>query len=262
MQKKNPKQDADGPLYPIASVDNALRLLLLFRTQRELRLSEAAGHLNVANSTAHRLLAMLQHHGFVRQDSRSKAYLAGPALIEVGLAVVRKMDIREVARPILEEIAAELGETSHVAVRDGSQVRYLDAVESDKALRVAARTGMTLPAHCTSIGKALLADSSPAQLRTLYPDGPLPAATDRSITSLDDLERELDQVRRQGYAVNTGESEEGVSSVAVAVRDRQGIPLAAISCAAPSSRMPQDQIERIATVIEVKADRLGKLLTG
>src|SRR5215475_12021196 len=88
VQKEHVRRP-ERPAYPIASVDKALRLLMLFREQTTVRLSEASAHLGVAHSTAHRLLAMLAYHGFVRQERDTKAYVAGPALIEVGLAVVR-----------------------------------------------------------------------------------------------------------------------------------------------------------------------------
>ena len=100
-----------APAYPISSVDNALRLLLLFREQETVRLTEACEYLNVAHSTAHRLLAMLIHHGFVRQDPRSRAYRPGPMLVEIGLAVVQKMDIRSQVRPLLQRLNRELGIT-------------------------------------------------------------------------------------------------------------------------------------------------------
>jgi IclR family transcriptional regulator, acetate operon repressor len=130
-------------------VDNALRLLMLFRDTPRVRLSEASGHLGVAHSTAHRLMAMLAYHGFVRQEPGSRAYVAGPALVEIGLAAVRELDIRLHARPVLESLAASLRETVHLAVLEGGNVRYLDAVESPHALRVASRTGSALAANCT-----------------------------------------------------------------------------------------------------------------
>src|SRR5947209_268170 len=176
-----------APAYPIASVDNALRLLVLFRDRPRVRLSEASEYLGVAHSTAHRLMAMLAFHGFVRQEADSRAYVAGPVLTEIGLAAVRELDIRLHARPALEQLAATLGETVHLAVLEGGSVRYLDAVESPRALRVAARTGTTLAANCTASGKALLAELPDAQVTALFggPAGPgLTALTGRSITVL------------------------------------------------------------------------------
>ena len=126
MQNTRPESET-GPAYPIASVNNALLLLLLFREQPRVRLTDACKYLGVAHSTAHRLLAMLAHHGFVQQEPVTRAYIAGPALVEVGLAVVGSLNVREQARPVMEELAAELGETVHLGVLEGNQVRYVDA---------------------------------------------------------------------------------------------------------------------------------------
>ena len=184
MQKTRPESET-GPAYPIASVNNALLLLLLFREQPRVRLTDACKYLGVAHSTAHRLLAMLAHHGFVQQEPVTRAYIAGPALVEVGLAVVGSLNVREQARPAMEELAAETGETVHLGALEGNQVRYVDGLESERALRVVARTGTLAPAHCTSLGKALLAQMTDEQVCGLYPASaePFPARTDRSITT-------------------------------------------------------------------------------
>ena len=245
MQKTRPESDT-GPAYPIASVNNALLLLLLFREQPRVRLTDACKYLGVAHSTAHRLLAMLAHHGFVQQEPVTRAYIAGPALVEVGLAVVGSLNVREQARPVMEELAAELGETVHLGVLEGKQVRYVDAVESERALRVVARTGTLVPAHCTSLGKALLAQMTDEQVVKLYPTSaePFAARTERSITTQAKLLKEVSRARARGYAVNSGETEDDVGSVAVAFRDFAGRP-AAIAVAAPTSRLSAQRISRI-----------------
>ena len=227
---QNPEPTGPPPAYPIASVDSALRLLKLFRDTPRVRLSEASEHLGVAHSTAHRLMAMLAYHGFARQEPGSRAYVAGPALVEIGLAAVRELDIRLHARPVLESLAASLGETVHLVVLEGGNVRYLDAVESPRALRVAARTGSALAANCTASGKALLAELSDAEVTAIFAGrDALAALTGRSITSCARLLAELREVRARGYAVNVEESEEGVASVAVAVRGPRGAPSAALT---------------------------------
>ena len=150
---------------------------MLFRAEPRVRLSDASEHLGVAHSTAHRLMAMLAYHGFVRQEPDSRAYVAGPALVEIGLAAVRQLDIRRHARPVLESLASSLGETVHLAVLEGGNVRYLDAVESSRALRVAARTGSALAANCTASGKALLAALPDQEVSALF-------AGQKSLTAL------------------------------------------------------------------------------
>ena len=254
MQKT---ESAAAPAYPIASVDNALRLLVLFRDRPRVRLSEASEYLGVAHSTAHRLMAMLAFHGFVRQEADSRAYVAGPVLTEIGLAAVRELDIRLHARPALEQLAAALGETAHLAVLEGDSVRYLDAVESRRALRVAARTGTTLAANCTASGKALLAELSDAEAAALFPgDTALTALTGRSITTRSGLLAELGQVRERGCAVNVEESEDGVASVAVAVHGPRLAPAAALAVSGPVSRMTSDVIGQVEAELR---DRAGWL---
>lgn len=238
MKKDVAETSGATPNYPISSVGNALRLLLLFREQQSVRLTDACAYLGVAHSTAHRLLAMLIQHGFVRQES-SRAYRPGPMLVEIGLAVVQKMDVRMQARPFLEALAAEFGETVHLVVPEGAQVRYVDAVESDKTLRVTARTGQILPAHCTSAGKALLGELTPEQVRALYRDKDLAPKTSHSLRSVQELEAVLEKVRKQGYATNREESEDGVGSVAIALVNAAGRPVAAIAVAVPVNRLGQ-----------------------
>jgi DNA-binding IclR family transcriptional regulator len=260
VQKENPPVDGAAPTYPISSVDNALRLLQLFRERQSVRLTEACAYLDVAHSTAHRLLAMLVHHGFVTQDPTTRAYRPGPTLVEIGLAVVQKMDIRLQVRPILEKLAGEFEETVHLTVMEGTQVRYLDAVESERALRVVARTGNLLPAHCTSAGKVLLAELSPARLHELYPQTKLQTQTSHSLASMRSLEAALDDVREHGYATNYEESEDGVGSVAIALHDQTGRAVAAIAVAVPVSRLgPKVRTHIVRALREAQADFLASL---
>ena len=235
-------------------MDSALRLLLLLREQPSIRLSDAANELAVANSTAHRLLAMLVHHGFVRQDP-DRAYRAGPALLDVGLAAVRHLDVRGICHPLLDELATATGETVHCGVLEAATIRYVDAVESTRVLRVAGRTGMALPAHCSAAGKALLARLEPGELRRRYPGERLETVTARSIGTFAALARALAQVGRTGYAVNRNESEDGVAAVGVVVDDELGRPLAALSCAAPIARMDRARAAEIGGLMTVVVSR-------
>jgi IclR family transcriptional regulator, acetate operon repressor len=251
----------EPPQYPIESVGNALRLLLMFRESPQVRLAAARDELGIAHSTAHRLMAMLVYHGFVCQDPISRAYVAGPALLDVGLSVMKSMDIRTVAHDLLESLSASTGETAHLAQLEGANVRFLDGVESTRALRVAGRTGRILPAYATSVGKALLAELDTGALHTLYPTEKLPAPpTGKSIRTRSELEAELAKVRRRGYALNSSESEDGVSSVGVAVFHPARGPVAALSLAAPVNRMSAVQAREAAQQLKDAAEQLGKRL--
>lgn len=245
-----------GPRYPLTSVGNALELLMMLRDCDELRVSDVSSRLGVANSTAHRLLAMLTHHDLVQQTD-SRVYVAGVALLEVGLALLNSMDARVRARAFLIELHDTFGETVHLARLDGRDVRFLDAIEGNHALRVVQRLDEVMPAHCTSVGKALLAELSSDELDRVIGVGDLPGLTPKSITTRSQLDVELDAVRSLGYATNDGESEEGISSVSATLHSATGTPLAAISVAAPTNRMPARRRREIGQALLDAAERFA-----
>jgi DNA-binding IclR family transcriptional regulator len=164
------------------------------------------------------------------------------------------MDIRVHARPFLEHVTATTGETTHCAVLQDANVRYVDAVESPKALRVAGRTGTVLPAHCSSAGKAILARLSMEEFGRLYRRERLIQTTARSIANRTALAEALERVRRAGYAVNIEESEEGVIAVGVAVTDPLGRTIAGLSSAAPAMRMRRGRAVEVARLLKDAAE--------
>jgi DNA-binding IclR family transcriptional regulator len=234
------------PNYPIESVDNALKLLLLFTEQKSISVSEASKLIGVAASTAHRLLSMLQYYGFVSQNPKTRSYEAGSVLINIGLSTVRDMDIRSIARPFMEELMSEVGETVHLTILQGKNVLFIETIQSLKVLRVGDRTGISLPAHCTASGKALLADLPLERLHELFPDELLFGLTPNSLTSREALECELAQVRERGYATNFEESEPDVSAISAAIHDPLSRFRASLTVSAPSTRLHEDVIEDIA----------------
>ena len=249
----------DLPQYPIESVDNALRVLLLLGEQPKLRLTEVSRYLGVASSTAHRLLAMLQYRGFVRQDAAARTYHPGPMLDGLAFGVLRRLDVRNRARPVLERLNAEVEETIHLGRLEGNHVHFIDSMESARALRVGGRLGLTMPAHCTSTGKALLAELSDEEVFLLYPEEELPQLTSRSIRSRAALMAELGRVRTQGYARSTEEAEEGVTSVAVALHSTRS-PRLAINASVPVSRMSDQLLQSLLSRLVQAAEELDHLL--
>lgn len=237
------------PNYPVESVDNALKLLLALMKQPTMTVSEAGEMLGVALSTAHRLLATLQYRGFVDQDRSTRHYRAGPVLLKLGLTAARDLDLRGRARPVLERLSVDVGETAHLVVLQGSDILFIDSVESPNIVRVTSRMGVSLPAHCTAGGKALLAALSSAELRDLYPQARLSKMTSESLSRRSQLEQELADVRARGYATNFGESERGLVAIAAAIPGRGDRPLGAVAVAAPTGR-----------IIEAQADEIGQVV--
>ncbi len=249
---------SSAPRYMLESVNNVLRLLLMFRHSNQIRLSDAKEELGVGHSTVHRLLAMLVYHGFVTQDPVSRIYKPGNALVEVGLAAVQRMDIRTIARPILEELASETGETVQLALLEDGNVRYIDAIESNQALRVSVPVGNVFAAYASSVGKAMLAELPIEAVRALYPRDPLQSFTGNTITQRLALEEELDEVRKRGYATNFEESQSGVCSVATAIRHPTRGPVAALGISTPVTRMNPKQVRRLSELVMAGAERVAR----
>lgn len=250
---------SDSPQYPIESVDNALRLLWLLSERRSLRLTDASQYLGVASSTAHRLLAMLQYRGFVRQNPASRAYESGPSLDRIAFALLRRLDIRDLARPVMERLNERSGETVHLGTLEGATVRYLNSLESPRAVRVTSRAGGSMPAHCTSTGKVMLATLTEEQVRAAFPEEELPQMTPNTVATRTALLAELETVRERGYAISDEESEESVWAVAVAV---PGAPMpVAINISAPVSRMNAKRRKELVTMVQEAAVDLAENLS-
>lgn len=253
------------PTYPIQSVSRALALLLRFREHPTLSVLEASEFLSVSRSTAHRSLAMLVQHDFVRQDSRTKLYEAGPALLQIGLAAVSRLDIRAVARPYLHTLAEATGETVHLVMLTGRDVLFVDGVESHRAVRYGLRIGVVAPAHATAAGKSILASLSKQRLRALYPDDRLDVMTDNSLRTFEDLEHALATIREVGYATNYEESEEGLRAVAASVTDGASVlrVLPAFTVAGPKDRLTPQRMDELGGVVAKHAAMLrDELLHG
>jgi len=249
---------ADRPGALIGAVDNVLRLLRLFEDHEMIRVNQVARDMGLSRSTVHRMLATLSHHQFVEQDEHSRAYRPGPALVDIGLAVVSKIDIRAISHTALMELRDLTGETAHLGIMRGdTSVLFLDSVESDRMVRTGSRTGRILPAHATATGKVLLAERTDEEIAALYPSGMLEAPTSRALTSLGELLDQVAEVRRLGYAVNHGESEDDVAAVAAAVRDKRGRVRCALVTTAPLSRADDAWVKTAAAVTMRVARELG-----
>jgi IclR family acetate operon transcriptional repressor len=237
------------PPYPLASVDNALRMLHVLRDQGRTGVSDAAAELGIGRSTAHRLLAMLVYRDFaVRDDDHT--YRPGPALSAPRLTGRPLRLLRTALQPHMEALCERAGETVNLMVRVGTQTRFLASVESAQLLHVGDRQGTILPAWRASGGKALLAELADEQVLDLFrrdAGGPGAQSTGNQSSGapitgnrLTGQERsallaELRAVRRRGYAENLEGTEAGVSAVGMCVR-QGAAAVAALSIAVPTVR--------------------------
>lgn len=240
--------------YPIESVDNAARILLMLLETRDLRTASVARELGVARSTAHRMLTTLQARGLLRQDPATKGYGPGPGLVELGMAVMGAVDLRAEMRPVLEKLAAETGETAHLLTLEGTEVLFLDGVEGKHVIRASARSGQRTLAHISAAGKALLAELGTDEVDRRFPATRLRGGSANALSSRSALHAALELVRERGYATNLSESEPDLHAVAVVIRDRTGTARGALSVSGPASRLGSDLDGLAAQVQAVAVD--------
>lgn len=245
-------READGKL--VKSVARALKLLeVMAEEAAPLTLTELRAKTGLSAATVHRLLRTLAHYDFVQQDKHMGEYRLGSKVLEMGSAVLSSLDVRTVARPVLEELVERSRETANLAVYKGREVVYIDQVESHRmVMQIFARVGSHGPVHCTGAGKALLAYQSEKEIEAVLQEG-LPAFTANTITQPDLLRRELRKIRLAGVSIDMEELEEGVRCVSAPVRDFTGNVVASLSLSGPSNRYTAEYIKETLVPIAKKA---------
>lgn len=248
--------DAGRSLAGAQVVDRVIDILETFtRLGPELGVSDISRALGLKKATAHRLLASLRRRGIVAQDSQTRRYRLGMKLWELGQMATTQVDWLERVKPFLQQLTDLTGETTHLAVLNDGQVLYVEKVESSHSLRMPSQVGRRLPAHCTGVGKALIAFLPEEVVRSLVARRGLPSFTPNTITDPDRLEAELAAIRERGYSVDNEEIEEGLVCIGAPVRDHSSHVVAAVSIAGPSSRLRPETIERHArSVVRIARD--------
>ncbi|MDR5694519.1 MAG: IclR family transcriptional regulator [Armatimonadota bacterium] len=221
---------ARGKTYHVRSVLKALELLQAFTPDEpEFGVTDLATRLGMHKSTVFRLLMTLEAEKFVQRDHTTGKYRLGIKLFELGSLVQNLLELRKVARPYLEELQERCGETIHLAVLDEGQVLYVDKLESPKPIQMYSRVGRRAPAHCTGLGKVLLAYLPPEEVDAIIARNGLKRYTDKTITDPRKLHDHLALVRQRGYATDIGEHEELIRCASAPIWDHTGKVVAAVS---------------------------------
>jgi DNA-binding IclR family transcriptional regulator len=241
----------------INSLSRGLQILhLLAEENRPLGVTDIAERLAVDPSTSYRLLATLEKHRFVRQES-SKKYTLGFGIVTIASALLRQIDVAAIAAPYLRELMNETGESAHVAISDGNRAAVVAQACAPGMLRVDTPLGSHEPLYCTAVGKALLAETELLRVRTLIGSAPLPRYSPNTITNHEMLMTELQRTRDRGYAFDDEELHAGVRCIAAAVRDHSGTIVAAVGISAPASRLTRDRTAALVAAVQQTASDLS-----
>lgn len=246
----------------VQSVARAVEIMETLATSRApVGVVDLARRVGLPVSTTHRLLRTLQQHGLVHRDARSGRHELGLKLVGFSARVLDGLDVRTVARPVLEQLQVETRETVHLAVLDQTEVVYIDKLDSTRSLRMYSRIGRRVPVYCTALGKAMLAFTDEETVRAMLARIRLRRRTANTITSRAALYAELAEVRRRGYAVDNIEFEDGIRCVGAPIFDHAGRCAAAISLSVPAVHLPLRRIEHgLGPLVRTAALRVSRQL--
>lgn len=226
------------PNYPIKVLDKAFSIIdFLSREDSPMGIGELSSKLNMSVSTVHRILDTLKFWGYVDQDSQTQEYILGLKLIELGMAKLHRIDWLKESAPFVRELRDLTRETVHVSVLAEGEVLCLMKEEPPRTIKMSSYIGKRGPLHCTASGKILLAHLSQEERESIIGSKGLPRFTPTTIVEKDELERELERIRRQGFAVDQGEHEEEVHCIAAPIQNYLGEVIAALSVSGPSFRI-------------------------
>lgn len=246
---------ADQPAAgTINSVDHALRLIEALHAAQPLSVSDLARRLGLPRPTVYRLLKTLGSHGLLVQEGT--AYRLSLRLLELASTALAASALQVAAQPVLSDLAAQTGETTHFAVLDGDQVGYVAKVESRHPIRMFSHVGWRGPLHATGVGKVLLAWSDPSLVRRVL-DGTLEAFTPYTLTGKAELSAEIEKVREAGYAVDRQELIDGLVCVAAPVLVR-ALLVGAVSVAGPITRLVE--LDRFGDRVKAAAEAIAARL--
>ena len=242
----------------VGALLHGLAVLDMFDRDRPVvAVADMSRHLGVHRSTASRLAATLAAAGYLEQAGEPGRYRLAAKLAVLGELAASDSELRRAALPYLRDLVQRLGETGHLGVLDGAETVTVEVVDGWQTVRMHSWVGKRSPANCSSMGKALLAGLSQAELAARFPDAKLPARTTATITSRARLEQALKDVRTRGYAEDREELEPHLCCVAAPVFDRAGQVTASISVSGPASRITAAAVPDIAVQVRATARQIS-----
>jgi DNA-binding IclR family transcriptional regulator len=246
--------------YSIGAVQRCLQLLRLFgHAPSGLMPAEVVKLSGLPTSTVYRFLANLETAGFLSCSATGKYHL-DIASFSIGQAALSHLDIRRLSLPYLKALNGHTRETIHLLVRQGLSAVYVEKLESPQPPNTISRIGVSVPLYCTAVGKVLLAYLPAEDLARVLRQIEPRCHTPHTISSTQELQRQLQRVRRCGYSFDLEENEPHIRCVAAPIWDHAGAVNASLSVSGPAKRMPVTRLRELAPVVQEAGIRISREL--
>ncbi|MGA8514960.1 MAG: IclR family transcriptional regulator [Burkholderiaceae bacterium] len=245
--------------YLVPGLQRGLQLLAQFtRATPQLTGAELSRRLKLPRASVFRILQTLEYMGFVERQSDNAHYKLSIGVLRLGFEYLASMELTEHGRPVLESLSSATGLSSHLVVRDGTEVVFIAKALGRASLFNSVQVGARLPAHATVLGRILLADLSLPELKNLYAGQQFAAFTPQTPTTLDQLWQRMEQDRARGYGISQSGFESGISSIAAPVFDGCNKLVAAVSVTIPASQIEAQQRDELTAQVMAAAARLSQ----
>ncbi len=241
----------------VKSIEKALNILDLLDREHELSLGDISEKLDMDKGTAHRLLSTLKFSGYIDQNPVTRKYANSFKLFEMGNNVADKIGVRKVASKHIESASALAGETINLGIIQESNVIYIDKIESHETIKVGLNIGKKIPVYCTGLGKAMLAFMTSEQSDKILKDIFFERFTSHTTTNRQTLDRQLIQIRTDGFFIDDEEYVEGLICIAAPIFDHTGHPVAAVSVSVPKYRYAE--ASKCTNFIEIIKETAAKI---
>jgi IclR family transcriptional regulator, KDG regulon repressor len=243
----------------VQSIERAFAIMEEVARNRDgIGLAELSKRVGLHNSTAFHLIKTMVSLGYIRQIKDGKRYRIGRPLFALAASALDEIEMISLATPVLEELSRATRESAHFAVRMGDSIVVIARTTGPGAFQLADRVGVVRPAHCTALGKIILAALRPDQLDRFLARTELTAVTPKSITKPEALKRDLEEIRKSGVGFDDGEFNPEVRCIAVPVRDFTRQVIGAIGISGPIWRLSLQALRGSASPVQSAADRLSR----
>lgn len=245
----------------IQSLHRGLRILeLIAKDGSGVGMADVSRKIGLHTSTTFHLLRTLTTLGYLVQDETTRKYHLGSKVFQLAASAWTEVQLLKMSAPLLTEMAQQTGETSHLAIFERGEVIVINKIDGSGPVRLSERVGYPRPAHCTAIGKVLLAHLPEPELKAFLQTSELRPLTPKTITAGPILEQELERVRKQGYAFDDEEFAQGIRCLAAPVRNFTDHVVAAIGISGPVWRVSLDRVAQLTEVVKLMGLRLSQQL--
>lgn len=246
---------------PVQSAERIFQVMEMLAENGEMGLMEISAALDLHKSTVHRLLMSLVYMGYAKQDETTQKYMLSYKIVNMAGKILDRMDILQVAKPYLERLSDLSGEAVHLVQREGNHILYIYKIEAKVGtIRMVSHVGMIHPMYCSGVGKAIMATLPEREVKQIWNESVIEKKTDKTVTDYDEMQKLLEEVRKNGYALDDEENEKGVRCIAACLHGYQNEVKYAFSISGPTSRMTRERVMELAVDVKRVQEELSREL--